>query len=387
MGESKVRQSVLDGDLEGVLAEACRRLAPLFPARALPAEGPPVRIEPPPRPGRRSAIRTAAVRVLPSDLKRPPRELWVVLLHGMVHFVNGRYGVKDCSRGHYHNLRFRRLAEQVGLRVDRGNARFGWAATMPGDPLAARLDALEMPRLPPLPPPLPPLMPPPPAPPSGPPPSAPPNPPPVRPPRPTPSDEEPEAPEPLLNRAWRCGLNREPETEEMAWGGVCAPSALDPDGGREEAPRPVSEVPRFRLSLVRELGAPLEHYPSLRRDREAAELCGQLLHQYDREAMVVLYLDVQRRLIGYSIPYIGTLTETLVEPRGVLVPALMVNAAGVILGHNHPSGDPVPSARDLDLSDRLARAGQILGVPVVASFVVGGPGRWRRVGKRTLGAR
>jgi DNA repair protein RadC len=173
----------------------------------------------------------------------------------------------------------------------------------------------------------------------------------------------------------------------MAWGGVCAPSALDPDGGREEAPRPVSEVPRFRLSLVRELGAPLEHYPSLRRDREAAELCGQLLHQYDREAMVVLYLDVQRRLIGYSIPYIGTLTETLVEPRGVLVPALMVNAAGVILGHNHPSGDPVPSARDLDLSDRLARAGQILGVPVVASFVVGGPGRWRRVGKRTLGAR
>ncbi len=167
MGESNVGQSVLDGALEEVLTEACRRLAPLFPARARPAEGPPVRIEPPPRPGRRSAVRTAAVRVLPSDLKRPPEELWVVLLHGMVHFINGRYGVKDCSCGHYHNLRFRRLAEQVGLRVECGDSRFGWAATVPGDTLVARLEALEMPRLPPLrlPPPLPPLMPPPPAPP------------------------------------------------------------------------------------------------------------------------------------------------------------------------------------------------------------------------------
>jgi DNA repair protein RadC len=352
-------------DPEEVLRQACRRLIPLFPPRAMPPEGPPVRIVPPPRPGRRSRPRRAAVRVLPEDLRRPAADLWTVLLHGMVHFANGLQGVKDCSRGHYHNLRFRRLAEQVGLRIGEGSERFGWAATTAGEALRSRLEELTLPRLfdptpgpPVLPPePLPPLPPP-----AAPPPSSPPNPPPVRPPRPVPVDEEPAGPEPLLAREWRCGLNLEP-LPPTPW----------------EAPPTAPEVPRFRLSLVREGGVHPARYPRLQGVEEAAALCWQLLQSYDREALVVLYLDAQRRLIGYSIPYVGTLREIPVEPRGVLVPALMANAASVVVGHNHPSGDPNPSLRDRHLCQQLVQAGEILGVEVAACLVLGGADRWRRI--------
>jgi DNA repair protein RadC len=67
----------------------------------------------------------------------------------------------------------------------------------------------------------------------------------------------------------------------------------------------------------------------------------------------------------------GSLDRAVVHPREVFKPAITANAAAIALGHNHPSGDPEPSADDLALSRRLADAGALLGVDVLAHVIVG----------------
>jgi len=60
-----------------------------------------------------------------------------------------------------------------------------------------------------------------------------------------------------------------------------------------------------------------------------------------------------------------------VHPREVFVPLVRESAAAVIVAHNHPSGDPEPSTQDEELTDRLRRAGEVLGIPLLDHIVVG----------------
>jgi DNA repair protein RadC len=66
----------------------------------------------------------------------------------------------------------------------------------------------------------------------------------------------------------------------------------------------------------------------------------------------------------------GTLTASLVHPREVFRPALREGAAALVVVHNHPSGDPAPSAEDHQVTERLARAGELLGVRLLDHVVV-----------------
>lgn len=88
------------------------------------------------------------------------------------------------------------------------------------------------------------------------------------------------------------------------------------------------------------------------------------------ERFAVLLLDGRHRLMSESVISQGTLTASLVHPREVFRPALREAAAALILVHNHPSGDPTPSAEDRQVTARLARAGEILGVRVLDHVVV-----------------
>jgi len=74
--------------------------------------------------------------------------------------------------------------------------------------------------------------------------------------------------------------------------------------------------------------------------------------------------------------YRGTVSRTACEPAGILRAALLCNASAVVLFHNHPSGDPSPSAEDLAFTRRLAEAGEIVGVRLVDHLIVAGPGRY-----------
>lgn len=97
----------------------------------------------------------------------------------------------------------------------------------------------------------------------------------------------------------------------------------------------------------------------------------QDLAQARKETFKALYLDGRRRLLRAEIVSVGTLTATLVHPREVFAPALECGAASVVVGHNHPSGDPTPSTEDRNLTERLAQAGRLLGLHLDDHLVIG----------------
>lgn len=97
------------------------------------------------------------------------------------------------------------------------------------------------------------------------------------------------------------------------------------------------------------------------------------------ESFWVLMLDARARPIGATCVAQGTLTACLVHPREVFAPALRARAASIVVVHNHPSGDPTPSDEDGILTDRLTRAGDVLGIPLIDHVVVA-RGGFRSIG-------
>ena len=89
------------------------------------------------------------------------------------------------------------------------------------------------------------------------------------------------------------------------------------------------------------------------------------------ESFQVLLLNVRKRLIRAEKISQGLLDTILVHPREVFRAAIAANAAGVVLVHNHPSGDPTPSEADIKLTRDLIRAGQLLKIEVVDHVIIG----------------
>jgi DNA repair protein RadC len=144
---------------------------------------------------------------------------------------------------------------------------------------------------------------------------------------------------------------------------------------RPNLTRPYS-IPGFRIALVREPGVKLTERPRLRDSRQAAPLLAQYIGESDREVFAVALLTVRHTVLGLHTVSVGCLTSTVVAPREVFKPAILAGAAALLLAHNHPSGDPDPSAEDVALTRRLAAAGTILGIEVLDHLVLGEAGRF-----------
>lgn len=130
------------------------------------------------------------------------------------------------------------------------------------------------------------------------------------------------------------------------------------------------EVPVVSVRLVREGTATTE----VQRVRNAGDVFGILGRHFaglDRESFVVLLLDTQNQIRAVNTVTVGTLDASLVHPREVFKPALVMGAASIILAHNHPSGDPTPSAEDRTATRQLVEAGRIVGIEVLDHVVVG----------------
>ena len=89
-----------------------------------------------------------------------------------------------------------------------------------------------------------------------------------------------------------------------------------------------------------------------------------------KEHFQALYLDTRRHLIASETISIGTLDSSLVHPREVFKPAVTLGASAVLVAHNHPSGDPTPSAEDLALTNRLDKAAKVLGFTLLDHLIV-----------------
>ncbi len=94
------------------------------------------------------------------------------------------------------------------------------------------------------------------------------------------------------------------------------------------------------------------------------------IRDHKKEHFVVFFLDTRNQEIQREIISVGTLNANLVHPREVFEPAILHNAAQIIVCHNHPSGNSQPSDEDLSITRRLQDAGKILGIEVLDHVIV-----------------
>ncbi len=129
----------------------------------------------------------------------------------------------------------------------------------------------------------------------------------------------------------------------------------------------------------------VDERPLVTSPEAAAAVLVPLLADRDREACVALLLDTRHRLLETTTVSVGSIDHTFMSPREVFRDALLGNAAALVLGHNHPSGDATPSRDDERVTRRLAEAAEVIGIDLLDHLVVGA-GRWTSLARGgTLG--
>lgn len=89
------------------------------------------------------------------------------------------------------------------------------------------------------------------------------------------------------------------------------------------------------------------------------------------ERFIITLLDAKCKMIGYETVSKGSLTASIVHPREVYRIAIQKSAHSIIAVHNHPSGDPTPSEEDLQMTKRLQKVGDLVGIPLLDHIIIG----------------
>ncbi len=127
----------------------------------------------------------------------------------------------------------------------------------------------------------------------------------------------------------------------------------------------------IRWQMVMEAQRDYPDAPKMTGPGDVARLMREQGHATaDRERFVVYLLNVKHQIIASEMVSMGTLDGALIHPREVFKAAVVASAAGLIVAHNHPSGDVMPSGEDKAAARRLREAGTLLGIPLVDFLVV-----------------
>ena len=103
----------------------------------------------------------------------------------------------------------------------------------------------------------------------------------------------------------------------------------------------------------------------------AVEVLYDLMHDMDRELLIVVNLKSDMTPINMNIASIGTINASLSSPRELLKSAVLSNAAATLIFHNHPSGNLTPSQADINLTNRVIKAFAMLDIPVMDHIILG----------------
>ena len=110
----------------------------------------------------------------------------------------------------------------------------------------------------------------------------------------------------------------------------------------------IFEVVRIKQE-IKESTEPFALY-SIRSPEDAQKLAMAHIADEDREVFLVMMLNTKNQVVGLHRAHVGSLNASIVHPREVMKCAILNNAASIIVGHNHPSGDPTPSREDIEVT-------------------------------------
>lgn len=115
----------------------------------------------------------------------------------------------------------------------------------------------------------------------------------------------------------------------------------------------------------------MEERVTVRSPGDAAGYVMEDMRYLNKEHFVCLFLNTKNQIIGQETLSMGSLNASIVHPREVFLAAIKKSSAAVICAHNHPSGDPTPSPEDIQITRRLAQAGEIIGIELLDHIVIG----------------
>jgi len=132
-------------------------------------------------------------------------------------------------------------------------------------------------------------------------------------------------------------------------------------------------IQKFSLRIVKESGGRYDIDKYVRNPFQARDLFVEVV-ELDRraeEVFAIATVDIKNKVTGVFEVSTGTLTSSLVTPREVFKRAILQNAAGIVLAHNHPSGVSDASSDDISVTKKLQKAGKIMGINVVDHIIIG----------------
>jgi DNA repair protein RadC len=110
---------------------------------------------------------------------------------------------------------------------------------------------------------------------------------------------------------------------------------------------------------------------TVRKPEDAAQILFTYLEGVDREYFVVMCLDTKNQVNRIETVSIGSLNASIVHPREIFKTAILANSSSIILGHNHPSGETTPSREDIEVTQRIVAAGEIMGIEILDHIIIG----------------
>jgi|SRR6056297_1984785 len=132
-------------------------------------------------------------------------------------------------------------------------------------------------------------------------------------------------------------------------------------------------INKYGLRLVKESSKSYDLIKHITRPIEAVYVLNDVaeLNIRTEEVFVIITLDNTNKITGLFEVSVGSLTSSIVTPREVFKRAILQNAQSIIMAHNHPSGEIDPSKEDIDITKRLVRIGELLGIEVFDHIIIG----------------
>jgi DNA repair protein RadC len=154
--------------------------------------------------------------------------------------------------------------------------------------------------------------------------------------------------------------------------------------------RGLSEAKASQLFAGLELGRRFvslspEERVAISSPQDVSNLLAGEMAALDQEHLKVLLLNTKNEVLNIQEIYVGNVNSSVVRPAEVIQPAVRDNAPSIIVVHNHPSGDPTPSAEDVAITRELVSAGKLMGVELLDHVVIGNGNRYVSLNEKRLG--